>query len=62
MRSALKGRDWRKCQSSNILSVLDESGRDVAECRRKMASGRKVAGFIRFLVILEVCSLSLQGY
>ena len=30
--------------------VLDESGTDVAECHRKVACGRKVAGDIRFLV------------
>ena len=39
-----------KCQSLNILGVFDESGTDVAECRMKMASGRKVAGVIRCLV------------
>ena len=32
---------------------LDESGRDVAECRRKVSSGRKGAGAIR------ACSLSV---
>ena len=30
--------------------VLDESGSDVAECHRKVESGRKVAGDIKFLV------------
>ena len=30
--------------------VLDESGTDGAECNRKVASGRRVAGAIRFLV------------
>ena len=30
--------------------VLDESGKDGAECNRKMASRRKVAGAIRYLV------------
>ena len=30
--------------------VLDESGADEAECLRKMANGRKVAGGIRSLV------------
>ena len=30
--------------------VLDESGRDGAECSRKLASGRTVAGAIRSLV------------
>ena len=29
---------------------MDESGSDVDVCRRKVASGRKVAGAIRFLV------------
>ena len=30
--------------------VLDESGTDVAECRRKVVRGRRVAGAIRSLV------------
>ena len=30
--------------------VLDESGTDGAECSRKVASGKRVAGAIRFLV------------
>ena len=30
--------------------VLDESGTDGAECRRKVASGRRVAGAIRSCV------------
>ena len=30
--------------------VLDKSGRNEAECSRKMASGRRIAGAIRFLV------------
>ena len=29
---------------------MDESGTDGAECSRKMASGRRVAGIIRSLV------------
>ena len=32
------------------MSVLDESGTDDAEYRRKVASGRKVTGAIRSLV------------
>ena len=34
----------------NIWGVLDESGTDGAECSRKVASGRGVAGTIRSLV------------
>ena len=30
--------------------VLDESGTDEADCSRKMASGRRVAGVIRYLI------------
>ena len=30
--------------------ILDESGTDGAECNRKVASGRRVAGEIRYLV------------
>ena len=33
-----------------LRRVLDESGTDVAECRRKVASERKVEGAIRTLV------------
>ena len=37
--------------------ALDESGTDEAECRRKVASGRRVAGAIRSLVsVLESCT------
>ena len=34
----------------NIGCVLDESGTDGAECRRKVGSGRRIAGTIRSLV------------
>ena len=34
----------------NIWGVLDESGTDGAECNRKVASERRVAGAIRSLV------------
>ena len=33
-----------------LRCVLDESGTDGAECSRKVASGRRVAGAIRSLV------------
>ena len=39
-------------------SVLDEAGTDMAECSRKVASGRRVAGTIKSLV-LGICSLSV---
>ena len=42
--------DWSKCQSSNIWDVLNESGTDDAECRKKVVSGRNVANAIRSLV------------
>ena len=38
------------CQNLNIWGVLDELGKDGAECSRKVASGRRVAGTIRSLV------------
>ena len=38
--------------------VLGESGTDEAECSRKVASGRRVAGVIRFLV--NTMSLQLR--
>ena len=38
--------------------VLDESGTDDADCSRKVASGRRVAGAIRSLV--NAMSLELQ--
>ena len=34
----------------NLGCALDESGTDDSECRRKVASGRKVAGAIRSLL------------
>ena len=45
------GCDWSMCQNSNIWDVcLDESGSNEAECHRKVASGRRVAGAISPLV------------
>ena len=39
------------CQKFKYLwCILDESGTDETMCRRKEASGRKVAGIIRSLV------------
>ena len=40
--------------------VLDESGRDEAECSRKVARGGMAAGSVRSLVNV-VCSLSVLG-
>ena len=34
----------------NTWDVLDKSGIDEAECSRKVVSGRRVAGAIRYLV------------
>ena len=42
--------DWGKCQSSHICGVLKESCIDIAECHRKVVSGKKVLGAIRYLV------------
>ena len=39
---------------------MDEAGTNGAECSRKMASGRRVAGAIRFLVNARDFSLSVQ--
>ena len=39
--------------------VLDESGIDRVECNRRVASWRRVAGAIRSLLMLEICSLSV---
>ena len=36
--------------------VLDEPVTDEADCRMKVASGIRVAGTIRYLVMLRVCS------
>ena len=38
-------------------SVLDESGTDGAECSRKLASGRRVAGALMFLVNVRYLQL-----
>ena len=40
---------------------MDESGTDVAECHRKVASGRKVAGAIRSLVNVRGLQLELES-
>ena len=51
MRSMWMGRDWRKFQESKYLGcVLDESGTDVAKCRRRVTSGKKVSVAIRSLI------------
>ena len=46
--------DWIRLEHVSELKylrcVLDESGTDGAECSRKVASGRRVAGAIRSLV------------
>ena len=39
--------------------VLDESGTDGAECSRKAGNRKRMAGVIRSLVILWICSLSV---
>ena len=43
------GRLERVSEFKYFGDILDESGTDVGECRRKVASGRKIAGAIRFL-------------
>ena len=50
MKFMLMLRDCGKCQNSNKWGVLNESGTDDAQCRRKVASGRKVVDAIRSLV------------
>ena len=42
-----------------LVCVLDESGSDEAECSRKVASGRRVAGAITSLVNVRVLHESL---
>ena len=49
-------------QFKYLDSVLDESGTDVVECHRKVASGRKVAGATRSIVILGICRFSVRGW
>ena len=39
--------------------ALDELGTDGSECSRKLAIGRRIAGAIRSLVKLGICSLSV---
>ena len=41
--------------------ILNESGTDEAECLRKVASGRRVAGVLGFWLMLWVCSLKVLG-
>ena len=40
----------RESESEYLGCVLDESGTNETECRRKVASGRRIAGEIRSLV------------
>ena len=40
---------------------MNESGKNNADCCRKVASGRKVTGAVRSIVMLGVCSLSVRG-
>ena len=45
-----------------LRCVLDESSTDGAECIRKVASGRRVAGVIRSIVNARDCSFSVLEY
>ena len=50
MNFAWTGCDCSICRNLNIWNVvLDESGTDEAKFRRKLASGRRVAGAVRSL-------------
>src|SRR5678815_5559529 len=52
-------RSWNKCLEFKYLGyILDEKGKDDAECSRKVVNGRKVAGAIKSLV--DVRRLSLE--
>ena len=42
--------------------VLVESFTDGPECRRKVASGRNIAGAIRSVSMIRVFNLNVQGY
>ena len=44
------GCNWNICWNLNTLGMLGESGTDKADYCRKVVSGRKVAGAIKFLV------------
>ena len=51
MRGLRRRDTFRACLGFKYFGcVLDESGTDEAECSRKVASGRKVASAIGFLV------------
>ena len=55
--------DWERLEQVSefsIWAVLYESGKYVAECHRKVVKGRKVAGAISPLFMLEVCNLSVR--
>ena len=49
------------CQNLNIWDVLDESGTDEAECRRKVVSWRRLQMLLGLWLMLEVCSLTVLG-
>ena len=42
--------NWRMCKILSVCDVMNESGRDEAECSRKVASGRRVESVARSLV------------
>ena len=44
-----------------MVYVFDESGTDEAECRKKVASGRRVVGKLGLWLMLGVCSLIVLG-
>ena len=46
MRFAWTGFVWSISRNLSIWDVFDESGTDEAECRNKVASGRRVAACV----------------
>ena len=55
LRFLWMGGDWSMRQSLNTWCVLDESGTEGAECRRKIVSGKKVV-----VVRVNFKSMSLE--
>ena len=59
MRFEQTGCDWSMCQNLNTWDLFWTNQVQMGEFRRKVSSGRKIAGVIRLM--LGVCSFSVLG-
>ena len=57
------GCDWRMGHNLNTRGVFWMNQVQMVQCRSNVASERKVAGTIRFLLVnVRVCSLSVEEF